>query len=269
MLIPREDKESLNTLLRKIKLLNNQDDSSPDKEAKIEQILAYLEIIHSSLKKYSVKREITLIDCGAGNCYLSFLVYYFYTVIHPRNIRIYCIDTNRKLMKKSEGIASDMGFKKMVFESGDILDFSITGPVELVYSLHACDFATDKSLYLGLSHGAKNILSVSCCQHSLKKHLKMQQFKGITKHQVFKDRMTYMVGDSLRALLLEMEGYKADIFKFVSSRHTEKNIMIRASLAGFRRDYDAHEEYTKLAGEFHVRPELEHYLSYGKLKKSA
>ncbi len=72
-----------------------------------------------------------------------------------------------------------------------------------------------------------------------------------------------MVGDSLRALLLEIEGYKTDIFEFVSSRYTEKNIMIRVSKTSFRKDYDAREEYLKLSSEFHIRPELEKYISDG------
>ncbi len=270
MLIPKKDRESLNALLKKIKLKNSNNKSSMDKEAKIEQIIAYMEIIHSSLRKYSAKRGLTLVDCGAGNCFLSFLVAYYYKTIHPMNIRIHCIDTNSKLMEKCSNTANDLGFDNMYFHASDILEMRIPGRIELVYSLHACDHATDKALYLGLNHGAKNILSVSCCQHSIKKKLKMYLYKGITKHQVFKDRMTYMVGDSMRALLLEMESYKTNIFEFVSSRYTEKNIMIRASKAGFKKEYDIWKEYKKLASEFNITPELENYIRRGMdAKKSA
>ena len=37
-----------------------------------------------------------------------------------------------------------------------------------------------------------------------------------------------MVTDSLRALLLEAEGYVAQVFEFVSTEHTGKNKMILA-----------------------------------------
>lgn len=37
-----------------------------------------------------------------------------------------------------------------------------------------------------------------------------------------------MITDSLRALLLEANGYKASVFEFISPEHTNKNKMIQA-----------------------------------------
>ncbi len=259
MLISLKNREKLNLIFQKIKLLNHKKESSSDKEAKIEQILAYLEMVHAVLKHYSPKRNINLIDCAAGNCYLSYLIYYFYKEIEPKNITIHCLDINKKLMDKSRNVAADLGFDNMEFHALDILDFSLSHKVDLVYSLHACDKATDKTLYLGASHNATNILSVSCCQHSLKKALRNSSYKGITRHKIFKDRLTYMVGDSLRALLLESRGYKTDIFDFVSSRYTDKNTMLRAKKAGHNKQLLAQEEYQALSSQFNVKPELELY----------
>lgn len=245
-----------------IKTLNDflRSQLSKDQTAKIEQIIAYLEIIHSVLKKYSNKKKITLIDCAAGNCYLSFLIYYFYKHIEPKNIAIYCIDNNQRLMTNSRQTAQELGFDNMYFHSSDIMDFSITDNTQLVYSLHACDSATDKALYLGLKQKAANILSVSCCQHGIKKHLKKHPYTGITKHKIFKDRITYMIGDSLRALLLESKGYKTDIFEFVSSRYTDKNIMIRATRSNPNNILKAEAEYKQLSSQFNISPYLEDYL---------
>ncbi|MCP3923049.1 MAG: SAM-dependent methyltransferase [Desulfobacterales bacterium] len=259
MLINRENKEKLNNIFLKMKLKNNGDDS-PKKEAKIEQILAYLEIIHSMVKKYSPKRRIVFVDCGAGNCYLSFLVYFFYKEIEKKNIEIHCVDQNKSLMEKSEKLAIESGFSNMYFHSEDIMDFSIKGNVELVYSLHACDTATDKTLYFGLKSRAKNILSVSCCQHSFKKKLGAHPYSGITKHRVFKDKITYMIGDSLRALLLESNNYIVDIFEFVSSRYTDKNVMIRSKKGSHNKSVAAKKEYVELSQQFNIKPELENYM---------
>ncbi len=69
-----------------------------------------------------------------------------------------------------------------------------------------------------------------------------------------------MVGDSMRGLLLEMTGYKVAIFEFVSSRYTDKNIMLRAKKGSLGKLNILEEEYQKIKREFRVRPALEEYL---------
>lgn len=269
MLISIKNREKLNHVFKKIKLRNSANEPNRDKEAKTEQIFAYLEMVHAVLKNYSAKRNIVLVDCAAGNCYLSYLVYYFYKEIVPKNITIHCIDTNNRLMENSQRTAVELGYDNMIFHSSDILDISFDKKVDLVYSLHACDSATDKALYLGARHKATNILSVSCCQHSIKKGFRNSSYSGITRHRVFKDKLAYMVGDSLRGLLLEALGYKVDIFEFVSTRYTDKNTMLRAKKNGHNKKFIAMEEYRKLSAQFHVKPELETYINFLSKKKIA
>jgi len=74
-----------------------------------------------------------------------------------------------------------------------------------------------------------------------------------------------MVGDALRALLLEMRGYKVDIIEFVSSRYTDKNIMMRARKNQVKNINELREEYTRIRNAFHVTPSLEKYLEEGTL----
>jgi hypothetical protein len=262
MLNTIENREKLNTLFQKIRLQNASQESTKDKEAKIQQIMAYLEIVHSVIRKYSPKREIIIVDCAAGNCYLSFLINTFYSQLYPKRLKIYCIDTNESLMENGRQKAAELGFNNMQFYAEDILDVSIPGKIDLVVSLHACDAATDKALFFGLKHKANTILSVSCCQHSIKKKIRNSSLGSITKHKIFKDRMTYMVGDSLRALLMETEGYKTDLFEFVSSRSTDKNIMLRAKKAGFSKITEARQEYEFLTNQFNAQPELESYIRH-------
>ena len=258
MLIDRSNKEKLNELFGKLKLLNKK---GKDHNAKIEQIIAYLEIIHANVRKYSLKRELVFIDSCAGNCYLSFLVYYYYTNIEKRNVTIHCVDFNEALMIKAERLAAEFGFKNMCFHTSDVLKYTTPRNVHLVYSLHACDTATDATLYLGVKSRAKLILSVSCCQHTIKKQFRPRQYKGITKHSIYKDRLLYMVGDSLRSMLLELNGYKPNIFEFVSSRYTDKNIMLRAQPGSFGNSNEIQAEYSKISNEFRVKPALEEYLA--------
>ncbi len=263
MLIDRMKREHLNELFGKLKLLNKQ---GKDHNAKIEQILAYLEIIHSHVRKYSLKRELVFIDSCAGNCYLSFLVYYFYTEIEMRKVRIHCVDYNDSLMQKAERLANEFGFENMHFHTNDVLEFEAPTNINLVYSLHACDTATDATLYLGIKSRAKMILSVSCCQHTIKKQFRTSKSKGITKHSIFKDRLLYMIGDSMRSLLLELNGYTPGIFDFVSSRYTDKNIMLRAVPGKLTRSEDVLNDYKKMYDDYKVVPVLEHYLYKDRLR---
>lgn len=261
MLITREEQHVLNTFFETLKLRTDSDRGGiTDKSAKIEQILAYLEVMHAQIRHYSKKRDLVFIDSGAGNCYLSFLVYYFYTRMDDRRVQIHCLDINHQLMEKNRRLAEKLNFDRMYFHASDIAEYTHEGRVDMAYSLHACDSATDKALYLGLKNRARHIFSVSCCQHTLFRQLRRHPYTGMTRHRVFKEKLTSMVGDALRALLLEMEGYKVDVLEFVSSRHTDKNIMIRAKKEQLREKNRFHEEYAQLQDTFHVTPSLEHYI---------
>ena len=260
MLYHREVQESLNQFFEKIRLKDQNQQSGKKKTAKIGQILSYLEIINAQVRNYSRKRELVFIDCAAGNCYLSFLVYYFYSRIEKRPIRIHCLDHNQRLMTRNHHRAQTFGFEQMFFHTCDIDEYSHDGRPDIVYSLHACDSATDKTLFLGLRTKARNILSVSCCQHSIIKKMRRHPYTGITRHQIFKKKLAYMVGDSLRAILLEMQGYKVDIIEFASTRYTDKNVMLRAKKAHTPNIEQLNDQYQMLQKMFNFSPALEHYL---------
>lgn len=261
MLINREVREKLNDIFYTLKLKNRNSELSTDKKVKIEQILAYMEIVHSEIRKTSGKRKLVLVDSGAGNCYLSFLIYYFYQKVEERDIEIHCIDHNKKLMVNKKDLAKKLSFDAMHFHASDINDFQINKKVDLVFSLHACNTATDKTMFLGIRTNARIILSVSCCQHSLS--IKSKTLRSIIRYKSFRDKAAMMIADSLRGILLEKKGYKVDIFDFVSSRYTDKNTMVRAIKKGSRKYYDLENEYKKVSSEFSITPYLEELLSQG------
>jgi hypothetical protein len=69
-----------------------------------------------------------------------------------------------------------------------------------------------------------------------------------------------MVGESLRALLLEMHGYNVNIIEFASSRYTDKNVMVRAKKGQAKNQEELFDEYMSLRSAFQISPALEHYL---------
>ena len=255
MLISEDHKKSLDSLFHLIRVRNINPGSGGAE--KVGQILSYLEVIHSCVKKYMGKRDLVFIDSAAGNCYLSFLVYYYYANLCGRGITIHCVDTNNRLMENCSRLAGELGFGGMNFHSGDILHAPAIGNVDMTYSLHACDTATDKALGLGIKLNARCILSVACCQHSFRKGFRNKALKGITRYKALKDQLVYLVADAMRANLLGAEGYKTDIFEFTSTRNTDKNIMLRAVRTGnAHKTGELSAEYAELKKGFEFEPML-------------
>ena len=52
--------------------------------------------------------------------------------------------------------------------------------------------------------------------------------RDVLRHGILLEREAEIVTDAVRALLLEIHGYKASVFEFISPEHTGKNLMIAA-----------------------------------------
>lgn len=235
--------------------------SHQDKSAKMLQILAYLEAIHVHVNKYSKKRELLFVEAGAGNCYLSLMAYRYYAEVLRRPLRIYCIDRNAALMAKNEAIARDLGYDNIHFHAGDIGSFQADIRPDIVYALHACDLATDKALLLGLQSNARNILSVSCCQHSFRKSMKVPEpLRQMARHTVMREKLVHMTADMMRSMLMEMAGYKTSLVEMVSSRATEKNVMLRSEKISLPAKTESIDAYLAMRRDWCAAPALESYM---------
>jgi hypothetical protein len=115
----------------------------------------------------------------------------------------------------------------------------------------------------GISEGAKCIMTVSCCQHFVRYHMKKHPLTSITRYGVYKERMADMLSDTMRCLLLEAAGYQIDLFEYVPASETPKNIMIRAVKGSYdeKKSQQAQREYDRLKELFHVEPKLAEYLT--------
>jgi hypothetical protein len=52
--------------------------------------------------------------------------------------------------------------------------------------------------------------------------------REVLRHGILAAREAEIVTDGLRALLLEMHGYRASVFEFISPEDTSKNLMLTA-----------------------------------------
>ena len=48
----------------------------------------------------------------------------------------------------------------------------------------------------------------------------------VVKYGILKERQAEIITDSLRAMIMEAYGYKTNVFEFISTEHTPKNLMI-------------------------------------------
>jgi len=242
-----------------IKLKNQSLNFYREREKKYHQIHEYAKQVKALLKRMSRKRELTFIDCGAGSCYLSFYLNY---IIDDWKIKFICIDYNQNVIRRAEETAFALGFSNMQFICADLTTYDPPEKPDLVYSLHACDTATDMTVFTGIRSNAANILTVSCCQRYTYRQMKGHPLGRITEHKVYKERITDMVSDTMRSLILESRGFDTDIFEFSSSKHTEKNVMLRAVRKPLtdKRKITAVDDYGKLKSLFNLEPKLMEFL---------
>ncbi len=257
------DVKELEKLYQKIGLINPAGGQYKERIGKSRQIYDYLIQITAALKKLSTKNEIVLLDCACGKSYLSFIVYYYCHEVLKKNIRIIGVDSNPELIFKCNNIAFEMGFTNLAFYCSNIIDFKSEYRPDIVYSLHACNTATDQTIAKGIIEKAKYIMTVSCCQHTTMGQIRKHPLTSITRFKPFKERIVDMVSDSMRALLLEQYGYNVDIFEFTSTKNTAKNIMLRAVSCNSNtvKEEVAEIDYQKLLNLFHIRPAAEMYLN--------
>lgn len=232
---------------------------------KHQQILAYIPQIQTAFKKLSTKKPVVILDCGCGKSYLSFIIYEYCTNVLKRKVKIIGVDRNPDLINKCTKSAAELGFGDMHFYASDIEAFKPDDKIDIVYSLHACDQATDLTIATGIKFAARYILSVSCCQHSNRENLRQHPLASISRHRPYKERLADMIGDSMRALLLEQLGYGVDVFEFVAAEYTPKNIMLRAikNTATNQEKESAHNKYNHLVKLFNFAPKLESLLEKG------
>ena len=253
------DLDNLTTLFREIGLYSSTNRFYQQRIRKHQQIFAYIPQITAAFRKLSTKRPIVMLDCGCGKSYLSFVLYEYCTAVLKRKVKIIGIDNNAELIDKCKRAACALGFDNMHFYHDEIDEFTFDDNVDITYSLHACDAATDQTIAKGVKLGAKYIFSVSCCQHTNREKMSQHPLTSISRYQPYKERLADMLGDSMRALLLEQLGYGVNIFEFVAAEKTPKNVMLRAvKNAAKKQDRTkATAEYQRLVKMFGFAPKLE------------
>jgi SAM-dependent methyltransferase len=194
---------------------------------KFKQINRFLELIEDLLPALSKERPLTIIDFGCGKSYLTFALYHFLTA-SGYQLNIVGLDLKKEVIENCNALAKKLGYQGLSFQVGEISGYSTDQPVDMVVVLHACDTATDEALAQAVQWKSRVILAVPCCQHQLYSQIKSEELAPLLKHGIMKERFAALATDALRAMKLEIEGYKTQILEFIDMEHTPKNLLIRA-----------------------------------------
>ncbi len=196
---------------------------------KFKQINRFVELIDDFYSEYSEK-EITILDFGCGKSYLTFIVYYYFVKIKKIKAKIIGYDLKADVVADCNRIAEKYGYDDLKFVVSDVTrDVLYDERIDMIISLHACDTATDYALYYAISKGVKGIFSVPCCQHEINSSIRAGgELDIFLKYGLIKERMSALLTDSIRAMILEDTGYSVDVIEFVDFAHSPKNIMLRA-----------------------------------------
>lgn len=225
----------------------------PRQADKYRQVDDFLKIIDSSLDQLAEK-EISVVDLGCGNAYLTLAVHR-YLSLEGKVVRVVGVDNKPESRARNTSIAKELGISNQIeFIASDIAKYPVK-KTTLVIALHACDTATDDALAWAIKSEAKVILVSPCCHHDLNKRIKPagKEWEPIFRNGIVKERFADLITDSLRAELLRINGYKADIVEFVSIDHTPRNLMIRATFTGIAAD---RRNYESLCEQWSINPYL-------------
>ena len=224
---------------------------------KYRQINRFIEMIDDEVSKLPKKDELRVIDFGCGKSYLTFILYYYLTVVKGVKVRMTGLDLMADVIKKCNEAARKYNYDGLNFELGDINGYKPDGDIDIIVTLHACNTATDFALYNAIKWNSKLIFSVPCCQHELNSQMKSENLNLLTRYGIIKERTAALMTDAVRANLLEECGYRTQLLEFVDLEHTPKNILIRAVK---RNNSKADPRYLKevlnLCEEFSFEPTL-------------
>ncbi|WP_273446035.1 class I SAM-dependent methyltransferase [Neolewinella agarilytica] len=218
---------------------------------KFKQINKFVEIIDALLKEHPLTNGARIVDMGSGSGYLTFALYDHLVNTRALDVSVTGVELRPKLVEKCRDIANRNNFQRLHFVEGYIDDYN-PDRIDMLIALHACDTATDDALHKGLLADAEIMVVAPCCQKQVRRDMEVPAgLKPMLDHGILLERQAAMLTDSMRALLLEAEGYKTKLFEFIPLEHTAKNVMITAVKA--KKRPKALEEFRALRKQFGVK----------------
>ena len=215
--------------LQELGVLDANGHPKKGKGDKYKQINKFVEIMAGLLRNHAAvgeKDSLEVVDMGSGKGYLTFALYDFLVNTLKKEAQVTGVEVRPDLIDLRNLISTKVGFAGLNFKKGYISNFHLP-KTDILIALHACDTATDDAIFKGIQANAELIICAPCCHKQIRKQMNCEtHLSSILQYGIHKERMAEMVTDTIRALLLEANGYQTKVFEFISTDHTGKNVMI-------------------------------------------
>lgn len=201
----------------------------PAMARKWKQINRFIEIFGAAFKASALadSPDVHVADFGSGKGYLTFAMHDWLRR-QGKDAQVVGVELRDDMVALCRGAAERHGLAGLRFDQGDVRSYT-PARLDVMIALHACDIATDYAIHLGLRAGAQIIMCSPCCHKQIRPQMKLPPLlRPMLQHGIHLGQEAEMVTDSLRALLLESQGYETQVFEFIALEHTSKNKMILA-----------------------------------------
>jgi hypothetical protein len=249
-------------LLRELHLLGRDGVLHADSLRKLKQVNHLVRLLEPALLDVRERHpEGVLVDAGAGNAYLGFVLYELFLREPGAREMLYCVEPREDLRHRAEERAVKLGFDRMRFVQADLARAELPERVHLLMALHACDTATDDAIAVALRHGADHIAVVPCCQAEVAAQLKeqpdaaAQPWPLLCAHPIPRREAGAHLTNVVRALVLESFGYQVTVTELTGWEHSLKNELILARRV-HREHRGARARLSALLAATRVRPKL-------------
>jgi hypothetical protein len=198
------------------------------KNWKIRQIHKFIETLDWVINKTSLKdsENISVADMWSGKWYLTFAVYDYLKNSLKKSPKVVWIECRKELVDICNSLVQTCQFDDLSFCEWAIHNYALPKN-DILIALHACDTATDDAIFAWIQSESEIIILSPCCHKQIRKSLPTEwSFEDILRHGILKERQAEILTDTLRALVLELNGYKTQIFEYIADAHTHKNVMI-------------------------------------------
>jgi hypothetical protein len=202
----------------------------PAMARKWKQINRFVEVFAGALAASPLAdaQQLNVVDFGSGKGYLTFAVHDWLQHSKGVQTQVTGVELRPEMVQLGNDAITRLGLQGLQMAVGDVRDWKPEA-VNVMIALHACDTATDHAIHLGLRAGADIIMCSPCCHKQIRPQLMTPHaMRPLLQHGVHVEQQAEMLTDSLRALLLEAQGYDTQVFEFIALEHTRKNKMILA-----------------------------------------
>ncbi|MFA5918500.1 MAG: SAM-dependent methyltransferase [Candidatus Nanopelagicaceae bacterium] len=238
----------------------------PTRQDKYRQVEEFLRLLAPMLKNAleaghvatpTKASPLVIVDLGCGNAYLTFAVHQYLKSIGIE-VEVIGIDIRPESRRRNEEIASRLGVDSSIHFQAEEISQARVERADVVIGLHACDTATDDAIAWAVEHDAKLLFIAPCCHHDLQVQIveTPNPWQVLTKHGLLKERLADLMTDALRAHILKLVGYRAEVIEFVGGEHTPRNLLIRAVKTGAIPDSNDLARYRELVELWKIKPAL-------------